>query len=212
MEYGIKSGNTNILSPLISFFHIYPHSRKLRTPCLKARQLQPTITQLLFYILRHFCPASCKHTATHPWAACLLLNMKHLRGTESGWRGQTPAGFAHTGDGGEHFRYSEAERDVADLVFRNSRVQEDVKGEGADLGRRTPQWIIRTVPCSVSLIFFFLIISCYNHDSERAVTCLNFKQQLDTEQWIYVWTLTGPVLCSAALFHLSPLKQRRVYF
>lgn len=44
--------------------------------------------------------------------------------------------FTHTGDGGEDFRYSETKSDVADLVSWNTSIQEDVEGEGADLGRR----------------------------------------------------------------------------
>lgn len=45
-------------------------------------------------------------------------------------------GATHTGDGGDDFTATKTKRDVADLVSRYSRLQEDVEGEDRDLGGR----------------------------------------------------------------------------
>ncbi len=45
-------------------------------------------------------------------------------------------GVTHTGDGGEDFRYPKTNSDVADLVFWYTCLQEDVKRESTDLGKR----------------------------------------------------------------------------
>lgn len=48
----------------------------------------------------------------------------------------------HTGDGGDDLTQAEAECDVADFVSRYACVQEDVKREGTDLGKRTKCCVI----------------------------------------------------------------------
>lgn len=51
-------------------------------------------------------------------------------------RAQVTEGVTHTGDVGDDFRYSKTKSNIANLVSRYTCLQEDVKREGTDLGKR----------------------------------------------------------------------------